>query len=153
MNDENLKKGNPETQFKSGRTAVEAGRKGGKKSGEAKKKKADIKATVQDVLNDEYTDKSGRTLSGVGVLVVNLFRIAADPKNKQCITAMKMIFDIYNDKDKNKLLDQKTKAEIKLLEAKVDMLTGSDTEALDKLDAILKGIKDNADNQTESKTE
>ena len=58
---------------------------------------------------------------------------------------MKMIFDIYNDKDKNKLLDQKTKAEIKLLEAKVDMLTGSDTEALDKLDAILKGIKDNAE--------
>ena len=115
MNDENLKKGNPETQFKSGRKAVEAGRKGGKKSGEAKKKKADIKATVQDVLNDEYTDKSGRTLSGIGVLVVNLFRIAADPKNKQCITAMKMIFDIYNDKDKNKLLDQKTKAEISYL--------------------------------------
>lgn len=125
MNNENLKKGNPETQFKSGQQAVEAGRKGGLNSGKAKKKKADIKATVQDILNNEYAEKkSGRKMSGVAVLVVNLFQIAADPKNKQCLTAMKMIFDIYNDKDKNKLLDQKTKAEIKLLEAKLNALTG-----------------------------
>ena len=125
MNVENLKKGNPETQFKSGQQAVEAGRKGGLNSGKAKKKKADIKATVQDILNDEYREKnSGRKLSGVAVLVLNLFQIATDPKNKQCLTAMKMIFDIYNDKDKNKLLDQKTKAEIKLLEAKLNALTG-----------------------------
>lgn len=132
MNDENLKKGNPETQFKSGRSAVEAGRKGGLNSGKSKKKKADIKATVQDILNDEYKEKnSGRKLSGVAVLVLNLFQIAADPKNKQCITAMKMIFDIYNDKDKNKLLDQKTKAEIKLLEAKLNALT-SNSEKFDE---------------------
>ena len=103
---------------------VEEQSAGGRKSGKARNKKADIKATVQDILNDEYSDKSGRKLSGVAVLVVNLFKIAADPKNKQCITAMKMIFDIYNDKDKNKLLDQKTKAEIKLLEAKLNALTG-----------------------------
>lgn len=103
---------------------VEEQSAGGRKSGKARSKKADIKATVQDILNDEYSDKSGRKLSGVAVLVVNLFKIAADPKNKQCLTAMKMIFDIYNDKDKNKLLDQKTKAEIKLLEAKLNALTG-----------------------------
>ena len=103
---------------------VEEQSAGGRKSGKARNKKADIKATVQDILNDEYSDKSGRKLSGVAVLVVNLFKIAADPKNKQCLTAMKMIFDIYNDKDKNKLLDQKTKAEIKLLEAKLNALTG-----------------------------
>lgn len=104
---------------------VEEQSAGGKKSGKVRNKKADIKATVQDILNDEYREKnSGRKLSGVAVLVLNLFQIAADPKNKQCITAMKMIFDIYNDKDKNKLLDQKTKAEIKLLEAKLNALTG-----------------------------
>lgn len=104
---------------------VEEQSAGGRKSGKARNKKADIKATVQDILNDEYSDKSGRKLSGVAVLVVNLFKIAADPKNKQCLTAMKMIFDIYNDKDKNKLLDQKTKAEIKLLEAKLNAISGS----------------------------
>lgn len=103
---------------------VEEQSAGGRKSGKVRNKKADIKATVQDILNDEYSDKSGRKLSGVAVLVVNLFKIAADPKNKQCLTAMKMIFDIYNDKDKNKLLDQKTKAEIKLLEAKLNAITG-----------------------------
>ena len=79
---------------------VEEQSAGGRKSGKARSKKADIKATVQDILNDEYREKnSGRKLSGVAVLVLNLFQIAADPKNKQCITAMKMIFDIYNDKD------------------------------------------------------
>ena len=103
---------------------VEEQSAGGRKSGKVRNKKANIHETVQDILNDEYSDKSGRKLSGVAVLVVNLFKIAADPKNKQCITAMKMIFDIYNDKDKNKLLDQKTKAEIKLLEAKLNALTG-----------------------------
>ena len=104
---------------------VEEQSAGGRKSGKVRNKKADIKATVQDILNDEYREKnSGRKLSGVAVLVLNLFQIAADPKNKQCITAMKMIFDIYNDNDKNKLLDQKTKAEIKLLEAKLNALTG-----------------------------
>ena len=59
---------------------VEEQSAGGRKSGKARNKKADIKATVQDILNDEYSDKSGRKLSGVAVLVVNLFKIAADPK-------------------------------------------------------------------------
>lgn len=124
MNEKNLEKGKA-TQFQAGEEQAITARKGGKKSGESRRKKADIKATVQDILNDEYSDKSGRKLSGVAVLVVNLFKIAADPKNKQCLTAMKMIFDIYNDKDKNKLLDQKTKAEIKLLEAKLNAISGS----------------------------
>lgn len=141
MNDENLKKGNA-TQFKSGEEAARNGKKGGIASAKKKQQKADIKATVQDVLNDEYTDKSGKTLSGIGVLVVNLFRIAADPKNKQCITAMKMIFDIYNDKDKNKLLDQKTKAEIKLLEAKLNALTGEKEKDDQKLDQIIEALKE-----------
>ena len=121
---------------------VEEQSAGGRKSGKARNKKADIKATVQDILNDEYSDKSGRKLSGVAVLVVNLFKIAADPKNKQCITAMKMIFDIYNDKDKNKLLDQKTKAEIKLLEAKLNALTGEKEKDDQKLDQIIEALKE-----------
>ena len=81
-------------------------------------------------------------MSGVAVLVVNLFKIAADPKNKQCLTAMKMIFDIYNDKDKNKLLDQKTKAEIKLLEAKLNALTGEKEKDNQKLDQIIEALKE-----------
>ena len=121
---------------------VEEQSAGGRKSGKARNKKADIKATVQDILNDEYSDKSGRKLTGVAVLVVNLFKIAADPKNKQCLTAMKMIFDIYNDKDKNKLLDQKTKAEIKLLEAKLNALTGEKEKDDQKLDQIIEALKE-----------
>lgn len=47
-NEKNLKRGNPETQFKSGREAVENGRKGGIASGESKREKK----TIQNILND-----------------------------------------------------------------------------------------------------
>lgn len=51
----------------------------------------------------------------------------------------------------------KSKAENDLIEAqtratqvKTDLLTGSDTSALDKLDSILKEMKDNADSKPET---
>ena len=49
-NDENLKKGNPDTQFKSGREAVENGRKGGIASGKSKR----LRKTLADIINSEF---------------------------------------------------------------------------------------------------
>ena len=43
----NLKKGNPDTQFKSGREAVENGRKGGKKKGENYRKRKEFKEAIK----------------------------------------------------------------------------------------------------------
>ena len=64
---------------------------------------------------------------------------------------MKMIFDIYNDKDKNKLLDQKTKAEIKLLEAKLNALTGENEKFNeDEIPKLWKALGE--DNSDESKS-
>ena len=51
----NLKKGNPETQFTSGREAVEAGRKGGIKSGIARRKKFASRKRLKEML--AYTTK------------------------------------------------------------------------------------------------
>ena len=48
---DNLKKGNPETQFKSGRQAVEAGRRGGIASGKAQKEKKALRETLEWLLN------------------------------------------------------------------------------------------------------
>lgn len=118
---------------------------GGKASQKKKKERAEIKAVVQDILNEEYKDKKGNSLSGVAVLVTNLFKIAVDPKNKQCLSAMQMLFNIYNDKDSRKLIDKKTKAEIKLLETKISLLTNADTTTIDKLDEILKEMKKSAE--------
>lgn len=47
---DNLKKGNPETQFKSGRKAVENGRKGGIASAKAKREKKAMKETLETLL-------------------------------------------------------------------------------------------------------
>ena len=48
MNNENLKKGNPDTQFRSGREAVENGRKGGKASGISRSFKSALKKKFKE---------------------------------------------------------------------------------------------------------
>ena len=48
MNNENLKKGNPDTQFRSGREAVENGRKGGKASGISRSFRSAVKKRLRD---------------------------------------------------------------------------------------------------------
>lgn len=54
---ENLKHGNPATQFKSGRKAVENGKKGGIASGKAKRKKRELKSVMQMLLDLPINDK------------------------------------------------------------------------------------------------
>lgn len=93
-NNDNLKRGNPETQFKSGREAAEAGRKGGIAAGAARRRKRDIRKSLEDRVFDTYTDKSGNKLEGIDVLAATLFKIATDPSHKQVITAQRLIFEM-----------------------------------------------------------
>lgn len=77
MNNENLKKGNPDTQFRSGREAVENGRKGGKASGisrsfkSALKKKFKENPELYEKLIDMLTDEAltGRNLKAADMLI------------------------------------------------------------------------------------
>lgn len=64
----NLKKGNPETQFRSGREAVEAGRKGGQKSGVARRKKNASRIFLKEILtyNVKLTQSEKATLIAMG---------------------------------------------------------------------------------------
>lgn len=69
-NEKNLKRGNPATQIKSGREAVEKGRKGGIASGIAKREKADLRRQLQLWMESEVTkDKNGNPLSGAEFMV------------------------------------------------------------------------------------
>lgn len=62
MNEQNLKRGNPDTQFKSGREAAENGRKGGIASGESKRERKTLREYLQIALDAEIKDKnSGET--------------------------------------------------------------------------------------------
>lgn len=54
--DENLKKGNPDTQFKSGREAVENGHKGGIASGESKRARKTLRAELETLLSTQTVD-------------------------------------------------------------------------------------------------
>lgn len=77
MNNENLKKGNPDTQFRSGREAVENGRKGGKASGisrsfkSALKKKFKENPELYEELIDMLTDEAltERNLKAADMLI------------------------------------------------------------------------------------
>ena len=59
-NEQNLLRGNPATQFKSGRDAVENGRKGGIASGEAKRRERTLKETLEKLLSLSIKDEATR---------------------------------------------------------------------------------------------
>ena len=68
-NEKNLKRGNPETQFKSGREAVENGRKGGIASGESKREKKTIQNILNAFLNSDVKNQKSlkKLASSVGI--------------------------------------------------------------------------------------
>ena len=59
-NTDNLLKGNPETQFRSGREAVENGQKGGIASGEARRQRKTFKEMAEMLLSLPIKDESTR---------------------------------------------------------------------------------------------
>lgn len=66
-NTENLLHGNPDTQFKSGREAVEAGRKGGIASGESKRREKTLRETLEKLLSLPIQDEATKDfIRGLG---------------------------------------------------------------------------------------
>ena len=118
--------------------------KGGINSGKARRKKADMRKAVQSMLDNTYSDSSGKELSGAEIMALKLFKIATNEKDKQCISAIKLIIELTGQ-NKDALSDKKTKAEIKLLEAKIKALSGLDEneskKLLDNINNILKDVE------------
>lgn len=142
--------------------ARERGKKGGVNSGKARKRKADLRKIAQQVLDGTYTDSNtGAQMTGEE-LVLNSIVANLHPNSKHWGKAMDLLVELLGA-DKSREEKQQIKAQTALLKAKVDVLTGADTSALDRLDAILEGMKNNAersadaendtDSGTESKTE
>lgn len=115
MNEENLK---PEAH----KLTVEEQSKGGQASGKARRKKADMRDAVQAILDGEYKS-DGAKITGAEAMAKKLFALALEKNGKQNIAAMKLIVELTSQ-NSNALIDKKTKAEIKLLEAKLNALTG-----------------------------
>lgn len=122
----------------------EIAKKGGQASGRSRRQKAQAKKIVEDILNDTYKTKNGEHV-GMQIMIANLFKIATDDKNKQCISAAKMLLDIYEGsaKTKDKLLEKKIKAEIKALEAKAQSYSGGDDFKFEEeLPLLYKALED-----------
>lgn len=63
LNEQNLKRGNPDTQFKSGRDAVENGRKGGIASGISKRKAKTTAQLIDKMLSAPMNDKNKESIA------------------------------------------------------------------------------------------
>ena len=122
----------------------EEAKKGGKKSGETRRKKADMRKAVENILNSEYSVKgSEEKISGIDALALNLFKIAQDTKNKQCISATRLLLEIYGQ-DKSPMEQKMAKAQLDILKAKAKLLKGGDENAFKKLDDILASLENTA---------
>jgi len=87
---DNLLKGNPETMFKSGRNAAENGRKGGLKSGEAYKKKKELKERIElalELFTAKHIDEANNEQEA---MLIELLGI-------DVYTYMKASFDVLSD--------------------------------------------------------
>jgi hypothetical protein len=72
---ENLKKGKA-NQFKSGAEAAKNGKKGGIASGEAKRRKKDLRLALEMLLEKDITSKDGQKMSGTEAITAKLFEQA-----------------------------------------------------------------------------
>lgn len=68
-NEENLKKGIA-TQFKTGDEQVKIASAGGIASGEARRRKRDIRKALEALLEKDYTDKHGNTMTGAEAIAL-----------------------------------------------------------------------------------
>lgn len=140
MNDENLLKPNDLTSSE----LRERARKGGKASGRARREKANLRKLAQQVLDDSYKDSAGNEYTGAELFVRGLVSNLANPDGKNWSKTMDLLISLTGA-GKSKEEIEALKAQAKLTMAKVDLMTGADTSAIDKLDEILKEMRDNAE--------
>lgn len=76
-------------------------------------------------------------------IVLNLLQKAANKEDKQSIEAAKVLIQL-SGANKSAAEVKVLEAQAKMIQAKADLLTGADTTALDKLDEILKEMRNDA---------
>lgn len=105
------------TRFKSGKEAVNNGRKGGIASGEAKRRKKELKEIIDLLFEKEYTNKDGITLSGAEIIATKQMEKAMKGDTK----AFEVLRDTAGQKPVEKVEQVNIDAEY---EARVNELRG-----------------------------
>lgn len=96
---------------------VEEASKGGKASGEARRKTASVKKFVQAILDGDYTYK-GETATGAELIARKLIQMALDDGEKDQLAAIKYINSLTGE-DRTEEEIEKIKSETKLIKAKI----------------------------------
>ena len=109
--------------------ARESGRKGGKASGVARRRKADLRKIAEGMITGDISE----------MMIKSLIDIAADPGNKNAVSAFKEIRDLLGQ-NKTTLDKQEQKARIAALKAKT--VTSSPEEIDSSYVDALKGLVD-----------
>lgn len=118
---------------------VEEQSKGGKASGKARKRKADLRRMAQEVLDGTFKDKHGKEFTGEEAVIQGLVANLADPKGKNWGKAMDLLVQLLSA-NKSREEKQMLKAQTVLIKAKAELLNVSDDSVLEKLDDVLKQI-------------
>ncbi len=104
----------------------EIARKAGQASVAARKRKSNIRKTVQQILDGDYTDRNGHTKTGAEIAALALYKVATDPKHKQFVQAQRLLYELTGqdlspeDRKKIKLSLKAQEKEIELLQKKID---------------------------------
>ena len=148
-NEENLRNG-VLTQFRSGEEAARNGRKGGIKSGEARRRKAAMRDTMNRCLTMQaHVDGLSDVLIADGgestyeeIITMAIINQAAMGDVK----AYNAIMKVVGQTDKSDMDLENQKADTELKQARRQAVTGENEteEALDKLDSILEELRNNA---------
>ena len=95
----------------------EIAQKGGKASGVARRRKADLRRMAQDILDGTYTDKNGKQFTGAELIQSGLLANLGNPNSKNWGKAMDIFIQLTgaNISPEQK---QKLKAETQLAKAK-----------------------------------
>ncbi len=99
----------------------EIARKGGKASGVARRRKADLRRMAQDILDGTYTDKNGKPFTGADLIQNGLMQNLSNPNSKNWGKAMDIFIQLTGA---NMSPEQKAKlkAETQLAKAKANAI-------------------------------
>ena len=120
--------------------------KAGKASGKARRDRADFREAAKWALNMTTKSKVNGVemeMTQAQAIVLNLMQKAVNKDHKQSIEAAKVLLQLQGA-NKSEAETRMMEAQAKLIEAKADLIASADSTKLDKLDEILKEMRDDA---------
>lgn len=126
-NIQNLKK--PYDSNQNREEASRNGKKGGKRSGEVRRQKADMRKAMQAMLENTFTDKSGKQITGLEIIMNGIIKNLSDPKSRNWAKSVDLAIQLSGANMSAEQLE-KQRAEIELIRAKTAAISGGAVEEM-----------------------